>query len=294
MIPVQGPAQEARPHQPDKPMARKQEKPSKPRKPRPARTGKPLSSCESLIGQTVDPSRLALGWSIEEQPDGHAISGHVARRERLSGGELLKYGVMDFGPGLEVMLHATVETDKGYRITSIDVEAQGVSGGFVPPPIDVRVKKADKELVAAEVGRFLAKPRLKGGKLVEDAKWLEETVGRFDELSQDIFLLGNELPKYHGRHVSVAAARRNGWIVDEAGRTCCGHFELITDCKMMTFWMGVQIQADDGWKATGLKCVLNEEGPPTPEDIEEFFEHELIEGFNHARLTRILDAVMRP
>jgi hypothetical protein len=273
-------------------MGNKKEEPMENKKSQPSKARKE-SLYQSLIGQIIDPSRIEIGWSFDEQFDGYSIVGTVIRRERLRGQQLLEYGVFDIGSsGMPVVLRTTVSTDKEHKITSIDIDAYASNGPAYGRPIYVAVTDSDENEVAAEVARFLAEPQLESGKIVEDKKWLEEAIARFHEMSQDIFMMGKELPRYYGKPVSFAKARKNGWIVDVIERKCFGHFELITDCEGMSFWLGVLIETDDEQEVSNLKCVLSEDGPPTMEQAEEFFEHEMVEGFNFARLTRVLDAVI--
>lgn len=273
-------------------MTNKKEQPMKNKKSRPSKT-RNESLYQFLIGQTIDPSRIELGWSFDEQFDGYSIVGTVMRRERLSGQKLLEYGVFDIGSsGMPVVLRTTVSIDKEHKITSIDINAYASNGPAYGRPIYVDVTDSDENEVATVVARFLTEPQLKGGKLVEDKKWLEDAMARFHEMSQDIFMMGKELPRYYGKPVSFANALNNGWIVDVDEKKCFGHFELITDCEGMSFWLGVLIETDDEQEVSNLKCVLSEDGPPTMEQAEEFFEHEMVEGFNYARLTRFLDVVI--
>lgn len=273
-------------------MTKKKKQPVKNEKSRASKERK-KSLYQFLFGQTIDPSRLGLGWSLDEQPDGYSIVGTVIRPEKLRGQELLEHGVFDIGSsGMPVVLHATVAADKEYKITSIEINAYASNGPAYGGPIYLDVTDGDEKEVAVEVARFLAEPQFEGGKLVEDKKWLEEAIARFNEMSQNIFMMGKELPRYYGKSLSIADARKNGWIVNNAEDKCFGHFELITDCEGMSFWLGILIETDEDQKVANLKCVLCEDGPPTMEQAEEFVEHEMVEGFNYARLTRVLGAVI--
>lgn len=248
---------------------------------------------QSLIGKTIDPSRLELGWSIDEGTDGCSIAGSVIRHEKLSSQELLEHGIFDIGgSGMPVVIHATVAADKNNKITSIDIEAYASNGPAYGRPMYVGVTNSDEEQVADEVARFLTEPQFKGGKLREDKDWIEDALGRFNEMSQDMFMIGKELPRYYGKFVSFADALKNGWVVNEAKRKCFGYFKLITDCNGMSFWLGILISTNEDHSIANVKCVLSEDGPPTMEQAEEFYEHEFVEGFNYARLTRALDGVI--
>lgn len=253
---------------------------------------------ESLVGKTIDPTRLEkISWSVEETDDGHMISGVLARSERLGQAELLRAGVFDFGggPGMPVTLRVDIQTNGAFVIKDIDVEAYASYGSSQGRPISVEVTEEDEALIASEIGRLLTIPRLSGGRITEDQEWLKELLPRFEELTHgDILHLEKELGRYNGKKVNFDLAKRNGWELHSGQTGCSGHIELITDCEGHIFWMGLLLLVDPNHVVVSAKGVLSETSPPSQETILEEDCHMMVEGFNLARIKKVLDKVTGP
>ena len=125
----------------------------------------------------------------------------------------------------------------------------------------------------------------------EDKKWLEQVLPQFEAMASSTLWLKQELPKYHGRVVSLEKARDNGWIISQNGTCCSGHFELITDLDEYSFWMGLYVKTDKNQKIKALKCILNENKPPSENLSRSRAAHDMVEGFNFARITRFIDTI---
>lgn len=251
------------------------------------------SAIDELIGQNIDPDRIEIGWNCKENDEGYGFVGSLLRNKEMNSKELLEHGVFQVGGGggMPVILHVTIGTDSAYNITSIDIDAYASNGPAYGKPIYVDVTDADEKLVAKEIGRFLVFPIFADGKLVEDKKWLEQVLPHFEEMSSSTLWLKQELPKYHGIVVSLEKARDNGWIISQNGTCCSGHFELITDLDEYSFWMGLYIKTDKNHKVKSLKCILNENKPPSGNLIRSRAAHDMVEGFNFARITRFIDTI---
>jgi hypothetical protein len=251
------------------------------------------SAVANLIGQVIDPARIEVGWNCEEEGDGYEFIGTVDCNQRLNSKDLLKHGVFQIGgrDDIPVILHATVRTDSIYRISSIEIDAYASNGPQYGKPIYVEVTTEVEALVVKEIGRFLAVPILADGKIFEDKPWLEQLIPQFEEMSSCGFQMKEELPKYHGKTVDFEKARENGWIISQNETCCSGHFQLITDCEGYSFWLGLYVKTDKHQKIKSLKCVLNENKPPPENLIRSRAAHDMVEGFNFARLVRFLDTI---
>ena len=240
-----------------------------------------------VIGQVIDPSKLGGDWSIEESSKGYSIDGRLTRRTPVSRGDLLELGVflMD-ASALPANICIAVETDKDYKIISVELTIYICAGIGFGKPMSVEVTDSDKEDVVKEIESFLvdSKP---SGRLVEDKEWLESTTPRF----QEVFFMSKESPRYVGKTISYQDALANGWIVDKAKTQFFGFIELITDLNM-PFWLGILVKADKKGTVSKVKCVLSDNGPLTMKQAQYGLIHELVDEFNYARLTRILDAVI--
>ena len=242
---------------------------------------------KSVIGKVIDPSKLSIDWSIDESSRGYRIDGRLTRRTPVSRKELLEKGVflMDASE-LPATINVEVLTDEDYKITSVELDIYVSAGMGFGKPMSVEVTDSDREDVVAEIENFLVESK-SNGRLVEDKEWLESTTPTFD----NIFFMKEELPRYDGRTVSYQDAVKNGWIVDDSKTQFFGYIELITNLNM-PFWMGIIIRTDEKGIVSKVKCVLSENGPLTMKQAQYGSMHELVDEFNYARLTKILDAVI--
>ncbi len=246
-----------------------------------------------LIGEAIDPSCLSFEWSIEETDKGFEINSSIESLNKLSKSDLLSHGVLDFGgrPGMPVFLSTYIQTDPDYKIISIDIEAYASYGIGHGPPISADVSKDDEAQVAKEIARFLNTPKQTDGLLVDDTNWIKQNLPRFDEISQNAVFFEEASKKYIGRIIDPDLAKENGWDVEENLKSCFGYVKLITDCEHHVFFLGIQLKLDKKMKITKLKCVLSENKPLTRNKIIYQHKHNMVDGFNFERITRILDVI---
>lgn len=144
---------------------------------------------DELIGQTIDPSLIESEWTCEKDNGGYRFEGTDVRKKLMTGKELLALGVFQIGgSGMPVILHATVNTDSTYSITSIDIDAYASNGPEYGRPIYVDVTSEDRKLVAKMVERFLTTSKLVTVQQTEGKKYMFALFEQSNAVAKDYIL----------------------------------------------------------------------------------------------------------